>query len=215
MSRAWTTQKLFRIGGTSKKAQVDIGPETFPPPSEDEIQQLIDKLEEATAALDQVIGYDATLRARFGDDFVNYIDQLSDGLHYVLLQGRRPGPPSEFSEREPSVEPGLEGPPGIPEEPIEFAPEAPAARPGPGPRPAPRPTPVGPTASLHASAQDSAAQLDDALTDLETKLADSFGPLLKQASLEGLDPDPIHRINDAADVAREALEEIRGALESE
>ncbi len=217
MSRGWTTKGKFQVGLTKraplrKKAQVQIGPEEFPPPSEEEIQTQIDQIEEAAGLIDKVAGFDATLKARFGQEYVDYIQKVSDGLHYLLLQGRRPGPPPGFEAMAPEVERGLGGPggPGGP-----GAPGAPGVPGGPG-----RPEPgVGsperlptPAVAMRQPVLQSVAKLDEAVADFENLVSESLEDIGQSMRQAGHDPDSAYLLDETADQARVAVDTIKGAL---
>lgn len=231
MSRGWSTKGMFLIDqkravkvATKKKAQVQIGPEVFPPPSEDEVQDLVDKLEGATNDIDIVAGYDATLNARFGKEFVEYLNKLSDGMHYLLLQGRRPGPPPGFEAGQPPVEFGGELPPGIEEPPEIGGPgglgeeEVPALPGGEAPLPELGGGGVGEMgeglppmrpAAQRRSAALITANLDEAVTDFERLVGDGYDALMRHMERVGASPDVVARLTEAADKAREAVASVK------
>ena len=210
--RGWLIKDKFLVG--PRKAQVQIGPQEFPPPSEEEVQKLVDKLEAATNEVDEIIGFDATLRARYGEDFVDYIQRLSDGLHYLLLQGRNPGPPPGFEAGAPDVglKPGERGKP-------EGAPELPEGRVEdelfPTREPLGSPEPRVPAGASRMPLAQTITRLADSITDLETLTGDSVEDLAKRMASAGRDPEPVYQLNDAAEQARESVIAIAGALEED
>lgn len=209
-----------------REAQVQIGPQEFPPPSEEEVQNLIDDIEDAANTVDKVVGYNATLTARYGGEFVEYMRQLSEGLHYLLLQGRRPGPPPGFEVGQPGVgitpkEPGASGPggpagPSKPPFPI-TGPGlgGPGALEGPAGRPAlgPAPRPLGRPAARRQAAGQALAGLVDAVEDLDTRIGDSMDELTSQMRQAGRDVEALYALSDAADAARESINRIASLLE--
>jgi len=227
VSKGWLIKDKFLVG-PKRKAQVQIGPQEFPPPSEEEVQGLIDQLEDAARQVDEVIGFDATLTARYGQEYVDYMNQLSDGLHYLLLQGRRPGPPPGFEIGQPSVEiePGAIGTPGAPgmgkPSPMgmpgrpEPSPMGGIGRPelGPG-RPELGPSPLGRPAARKRPTGQVLAGLQDAVEDLECRINDSMDELTGQIRHAGRDPDSVYALNDAADAARESITRITRLLEGQ
>lgn len=203
MSRGWVTRDQFRVGPKKRavarrKAQVQVGPQEFPPPSEEEIQTQIDQIEEATGLIDKVKGYDATLKARFGQAFIDYLEKISDGMHYLLLEGRRPGPPPGFEAAAPEVEIQPERP-----EMLEI-PEL--GEEGPPPRL------PGPAAAMRQPVLISVAKLDDAIADLENLVGQSLEDISRDMRQAGHDPEPVYLLDEAADTARNVVDNIKGVL---
>ena len=199
MSKAWVTKDKFLVGpqrrvrrSNRRRGQVVVGPQDFPPPSEEEVQELIDQIEESARLVDEAVGFDATLKARFGQEFVDYLEKLSEGLHYLLLQGRRPGPPPGFEADEPEIEitPRERGAPEL--GPAEELPRGMAA--------------------MKQPVRQIVARIDDTVSDLERLVGDSLEDVSQHLRKAGGSPDPMYSLDEAADAARTSLAKIKEIL---
>jgi len=201
MGRGWTIKGEFNL---PKEAQVEIGTQVFPPPSDEEVSGLLDQLEDSMNNIDVVLGYNATLKARFGDEFVEYLHQLSEGMHYIVLEGRRPGPPPgapapEFGSPTEDLD-ALEGPGeiGVTEELEELEggglTEAAQLR----------------TASINA--QESTLLINDAVTDLEFQVGSTIRPIKSRLRALGKNTDAVDNLNDSIELARNSINSIADSL---
>ena len=223
MTRAWASKNLFlvgpqgmSVGGTKtspRKGQVSIGPQEFPPPSEEEIQDLVDKLKEAASTVDEVLGYASTLNARFGAPFVDYGQKISEGIHYLILWGTRPGPPAGFEAQSPEVEirPARPTLNEAAEErakalPGKAGPEAAEAAP---PR---RPTPA---AAMRMPPRQALARILEAVEDVESLVGDHVETLADGVTEAGHDPESVYNLSEVAGATRDAVARVQRMLGDE